>query len=201
MIRLSSRLLAASRGSTAVEFALTVPLLIILLFGIIDGGRLIYTINRAEKATQMGVRYAAATDMVPAGLATYSFVIQGGIPQGQLIPESAFGGAICTETGCTCQPSATCPPLGTADLVAFNRIVTRMQAAMPEITASNLIVEYNYSGLGFAGDPNGSDVAPLVIVSLTGMQFQPTLTFGATISLPDFRAALTLEDGTGAISN
>ncbi len=44
------------------------PLLILLLFGIIDAGRFLYETNRAEKATQMGARYAIVTDVMPAGL-------------------------------------------------------------------------------------------------------------------------------------
>src|SRR3546814_1343600 len=54
-----------TRASSAAEFALVLPLLLIFLLGIIDVGRLMWTWNRAEKATQMGVRYAIAADMVP----------------------------------------------------------------------------------------------------------------------------------------
>ena len=35
------------------------------------------------------------------------------------------------------------------------------------IEASNLIVEYRGSGLGYAGNPNGMDISPLVTVRLT----------------------------------
>ena len=78
-----------------------------------------------------------------------------------------------------------------------------MQAALPEIQAANVRIDYDYAGLGYAGDPNGVDVAPLVTVRLVGLSFQPLtfILFGGSISLPDFRAALTLEDGVGGISN
>ena len=78
-----------------------------------------------------------------------------------------------------------------------------MQAALPDVEAANVQVDYGYSGLGYAGDPNGPDVAPLVTVRLVNLPFRPItlILFGGTISLPDFRAALTLEDGVGAISN
>ena len=190
-------------GATAAEFALVLPLLLMFMLGLIDVGRVMWTMNRAEKATQMGARYAVATAILPQGLDSYSFVTQGGLPQGVLIPESSFGGATCTSSGCTCQSGATCPPLGTFDSVAFANIVDRMQAALPEVQAANVQVDYNYSGLGYAGDPNGPDVAPLVTVRLVNLTFRPLtlLLFGGNISLPDFRAALTLEDGAGGISN
>jgi hypothetical protein len=78
-----------------------------------------------------------------------------------------------------------------------------MDAIMPELVPANIQVFYKPSGLGFAGDPNGSDVAPLVTVQLTGVTFQPILLqlFGGTITLPNFSASLTLEDGAGTVSN
>ena len=71
------------------------------------------------------------------------------------------------------------------------------------ITDTNVVVEYRNIGLGFSGDPNGPDVAPLVTIRLTGMQFQPltTMIFGVQVPMPDFRAALTLEDGAGVVAN
>lgn len=70
---------------------MVLPLLLILLLGVIDVGRLMWTWNRAEKATQMGVRYAVATDMVPNGLAAYSFVVSGGLTQGDAIRSQRLG--------------------------------------------------------------------------------------------------------------
>jgi Flp pilus assembly pilin Flp len=206
MRRLLHRLLWARSGGTAVEFALVLPLLMIFMFGIIDVGRLMWTWNRAEKATQMGVRFAVATKMIPQGLYDYSFATSGGIPQGDLIPQSSFGGATCKSTGgtvsCTCNTGATCPPLGTANSDAFTNILNRMDQFMPEIKASNVEVEYGASGLGYAGNPAGSDVAPLVIVRLKALQFTPITSFlFLTVPLPDFSAALTLEDGLGTVSN
>lgn len=201
------RLARDTRAASAAEFALVLPLLLLFLLGMLDVGRLMWTWNRAEKATQMGVRYAVATDMVPAGLATYSFATDGGIPQGDPIPQSSFGGATCTSTGgtasCSCNSGATCPPLGTANDTAFDNIVDRMQAFLPELPDNNVTVEYGYSGLGYAGDPNGPDVAPLVSVRIVNMSFQPItlILFNAAITLPSFSAALTMEDGQGNVSN
>lgn len=208
MKALVAELASDERGGPAAEFALVLPLLLIFLLGIIDVGRLMWTWNRAEKATQMGVRYAVVADMVPEGLATYSFSVDGGLVQGATIPETSFGGATCVSpsagvVNCTCNTGATCPPLGTANVGAFQRIVQRMDAFLPELTDNRVIVEYGYSGLGYAGDPFGPDVAPLVTVRIRNMTFTPILLqlFGGTITLPDFRASLTMEDGAGTVSN
>ena len=199
------RLASSNRAAAAAEFALVLPLLLLFLLGMLDVGRLMWTWNRAEKATQMGVRYAVATEMVPTGLATYSFASQGGIPQGDPIPQSAFGGATCSSSGGTvsCVCNATCPTLSPYNQTAFTNIVARMDAFLPELSANDVTVEYGYSGLGYAGDPNGPDVAPLVTVRVRNLAFQPItlILFNTSITLPSFSAALTMEDGQGNVSN
>jgi Flp pilus assembly protein TadG len=192
----------ATAGSITTEFALVLPLLIIFLLGTIDAGRFLWTWNRAEKATQMGVRYAAATDMVAGGLASYDFYSEG-IPRGDPIPQTSFGGATCTSTGCTCISGEVCPDLGALSTVAYTNTVARMQAFMPGIQPANVVMRYDYSGIGYSGDPYGPDVNPLITVSLVNMTFRPSLAylFGGTLSLPPFASTLTMEDGTGAISN
>ena len=189
-------------AAVGAEFALIVPLLVLFLVGIIDVGRIMWTWNRAEKATQMGVRYAAVTDALPIGLQSYDFFSEG-IPRGDPIPQASFGGATCTSTGCTCASGQTCPDLGAVSALAFDNLVARMQAAMPEVQSENVVVEYGYSGLGYSGDPYGPDVNPLITVRLVNMTFQPALgqVFGFVINLPPFAATLSMEDGTGTISN
>jgi Flp pilus assembly protein TadG len=200
------RLARDTRASSAAEFALVLPLLIIFLLGMIDVGRLMWTWNEAEKATQMGVRYAVATDMVPTGLQNYSFVVSDILTQGDTIPTSSFGSVTCTSTSCTCAGS-NCPAAWTTspNTTAFNAIVARMQRFLPELTASGVQVSYANSGLGYAGDPNGSDVSPLVTVSIrpNTVTFRPITfaLFRTTMNLPSFSAALTLEDGQGTVSN
>lgn len=195
MSRSLALLLRDRRASSAAEFALILPLLIIFFFGIIDVGRLMFTWNRAEKATQMGVRHAIVTDLVPATLASQNFALTNGIPGGDPVPASAFSDTTCDQTTCTNGWGY--------DSAAFNAVVNRMRMGMPEITAANVEIDYENVGLGYAGDPNGPDVAPLVTVRLKEMTFSPTLfwVFGISLQLPDFSAALTSEDGEGTVSN
>jgi len=192
----------STSGGTAAEFGMLVPILLSFMIGTIDVGRFLWTCNRAEKATQVGARYAVTNDVVASGLSTYDFAVAGGIPQGDPIPRSAFGGADCASASgtvtCTCKTGATCPPLGTANATAFNNIVTQMQRIYPSLTATNVKVSYEYSGLGYAGDPNGIEVSPLVTVKINGATFTPMLFrfFGsASVGLPSYATSLTLEDG------
>ena len=192
-----------NRASSAAEFAMVLPLLLLFMFGLIDSARFMWNCNRAEKATQMGVRYAVATDMVPSTLASYDFTAQG-VAGGQAVPTSIFGDATCISSGCTCTGSANQCGFSSA---AFTAIVNRMRSIYPKIAASNVQVKYENVGLGYAGDPNGPDVSPLVTVSLrTGanaLSFQPItfLLFRAAIPMPGFSAALTMEDGQGTVAN
>ena len=197
-----SALLRDERGAGAAEFALTLPLLLVMLLGILDAGRFMWDYNQAEKATQMGVRYAVVGDMVPEGLYDYSFALNDGILAGTTVPTSNFDSAICDTSSCTCTGGAVCGSIG-YDPEAFDRIVARMKLMFPPITDSNVTIEYRNVGLGYAGDPNGPDVAPMVTIRLTGLTFQPitTMLFGGAIAMPDFRAALTLEDGSGTVAN
>jgi len=197
------RLLIAEQAASAAEFALVLPILLLLLFGIIDAGRFMWEWNRAEKATQMGVRYAVVTDPVLNGLYTYSFSVSGGIIQGSPVPTSSFDTATCNSSACSCSPGGGFCSATSLNAAAFTNVVTRMSGMYPQIKASNVQIQYKNVGLGFAGDPDGPDVSPLVTVSLTGMQFHPLscLVFACSIGMPDFRAGLTLEDASGTVSN
>ena len=195
-----TRFLRNQSGATAAEFALVLPLLLLLIFGVIDGARFIWEYNRAEKATQIGVRVATVIDALPSGLVDAEYVGVGGLTQGDAIPASALGSMVCSRTACTC--AGTCPPTGTINTAAFDTIVGRMNTMRPDIAVDNVRVEYRGSGLGFAGDPNGMEVSPLVTVRLTGLTFKPiTSLLLANMTIPDLSSTLTAEDSAGTQSN
>lgn len=177
------------QGASAVEFALVLPLLLLFLFGIIDVGRYLWASNRAEKATQMAVRYAVVTTMVPSTLASRDFALNGGVNGGEPVPVGLFSYTECNNSSCSNGSWGY-------DGAAFNNILNRVRWHYPSAAGSNLQIRYDNVGLGFAGDPNGPDVSPLVTVRLTGLQFRPVVTslFGVTFGLPDFQSSLTGED-------
>lgn len=196
-------------ASSAAEFALLLPLLLLLLFGIIDAGRWMWTYNEAEKATQMGARMAVVTTGIAgdsvSGTGIYSpFVGVGGLTQGDVIPASEFGKITCTSTSCTCTTSP-CPTVGAADTAAFQRIADRMRLFLPQLTDSNVTIEYSSSGLGYAGSPVLPDLSPLVTVKIgtpTPLQFTPVTTLALiSMNMPAFTTTLSAEDLSGQVSN
>ena len=188
-------------GASAVEFALVLPLLLLFIFGIIDAGRYLWEVNKAEKATQVGARVAVVTNIVSPAIAATNYVGVSGLTQGDLVPASALGTVTCSRTSCSC--TGTCPSgYATTSTAAFDLIVARMRNMKRDIVAANVRVTYRGSGLGYAGDPNGTDISPLVTVTLTGMTFKPAVGLMLrNVSLPDFRTTLTAEDSAGTVSN
>jgi Flp pilus assembly pilin Flp len=55
----SRRLMPDEEGAAVVEFALVVPILMLIIFGIIDFGRAFYTVNNIISAVREGARYGA----------------------------------------------------------------------------------------------------------------------------------------------
>jgi Flp pilus assembly protein TadG len=180
------------RAASAAEFAMVLPLLILFLFGIIDIGRYMWVLNRAEKATQMGVRYAVVSDPV-ANVVNVDFVTDYSIPGGDPVPAATFGSATCGNTSCTVTGAAS--GVSGRNAAAFDAIVNWMQKFYPEIQPADVQVTYQNVGLGYSGDPTGPDVAPLTTVALSTLTFRPLVLFGGTVNLPTIKASQTLEDG------
>jgi Flp pilus assembly protein TadG len=196
-----SSLIGSRRGSTAAEFAMVLPLLILALFAIIDGGRFVYEYNQAEKATQVGARMAVVTNVISTGLAANDYVGVDGLTPGQTIPASALGTIVCDNSDCSCTGACSGIVDG-RDADAFTNLVNRMKQIKPDITTANVEVVYRGSGLGYAGDPNGMAMSPLVTVRLKGLQFQPlTALLLASVTMPAFTTTLTAEDSVGSLSN
>ena len=198
-------LIANRRGSTAAEFSMVLPLLVIMLFAIIDGGRFVWEYNRAEKATQVGARMAVVTDVVSTGLRDNDYldvVVDGKvIKAGMTIPEAALGSIVCNDSSCTCAGACDGIAAGRDD-TAFTNLVNRMQDIKPDITPANVEIVYRGSGLGFAGNPSGMSMSPLVTVRLKDLQFRPvTALLFFSITMPSFATTLTAEDSVGSQSN
>ena len=184
---------------------MVLPLLILLLLGMIDVGRYMYTLNQVEKATQMGARMAVVTNMVsdrPGEPELRGFARPGrgnsDFRRSDAAQCTSSGGAV----SCTCVTSP-CPTLTPVDTATFNSVADRMILIAGYLDRNNVTIRYDNSGLGYAGDPNGPDVAPIVTVSATNVAFRPLIGqfFGISLRFPVVTASLTLEDGQGSFSN
>ena len=207
------------RGSSAAEFALILPIFLLFLLGLIDVGRFAWSFNELEKSTQTGARWAVATDIIPSGLIDYSFAVSSAVPQGTPVKETEFSAINCIGSGSVATPTATCSCAparsggstvcptglsllpGTRGTAAFKLLLARMNQIYPSIQPANLVVSYVNSGLGFSGDPNGPDVAPIVTVSVQNLQFPLLFMLGTSVGMPTSRYSMTLEDGQGTVSN
>lgn len=194
-------------GSTAAEFAMIVPVFLLFLLGIIDVGRFIWAVNENEKAAQIGARWAVATDLICDGLNNWSFALNQDPPitQGSQVPKSVFPGvgfAGGAATTCECAPGGTCSFPLTADRDAFLRLVGRMSDIQPRVGPDNVRVDYSWSGLGYAGDPNGPDVSPTVTVTVGRLGFRPLFLAGfISLGIPGAQYSLTMEDADGVFAN
>ena len=197
------------RASTAAEFTLVLPLLLLLLFGIIDGGRFLWETNLAEKATQEGVRMAVVTNVLAPGLIAEDYTgktFNGTtIKTGDLIPAAALGVIECSSSkGCICKTPPCPATLGMMDSVTFAKVVARMAIIDPNVTSDNVVVAYSGSGLGAAGEGGATsmDVSPFITVRLQQLQFAPITTelFKAKFDMSSFSSTLTAEDASGLYS-
>ena len=116
------------------------------------------------------------------------------------MPTATFDSAVCTSSG-NCTVTGSVSGSNGRNATAFTNIVTWMQKYDPAIQPANVTISYKNVGLGFAGDPNGPDVAALTTVTVSGMTFKPAVLFGGSFTLPSVEAKLTLEDAQGTDSN
>lgn len=178
-------------GAAAVEFALVSLIFLSLMLGTIDMARLMWELNSAKAATRAAVRLAVVSAPAAQTLVNYDATSALGLSPGTPVPSTENGGPptiTCGSTSCSS---------GSLNSTSFNAIVAVMQAHYGRVQASNVQIEYRPVGLGFAGNPYGPDVEPLVTVRITGLQFAPGIlqAFGMDpFDIPAVASSLTGED-------
>ena len=185
------RLLSDERGTTVVEFAVVAPLFFALFLAIIDLSVGFFWFKSAEKATQLGARWAVVRTSAAMGLPTTN---------GRSEPDGVFGGP-CRTGNCTAYDTVECTAGGAGcDAAVFNDVFDRMDRLFGALEPGHVTIRYEDIGLGFAGGP----VVPAVTVELTGVPY-PLGFLGAVFALlngdgdalttlPTIRATLTGED-------
>jgi hypothetical protein len=204
-------------GAVFAEFAILLPILVIVIFGSIDFLYAFYQWNAAAKAVEVGARIAAVSDPVAFGLNNLSneAVLSGETPGG---PIPSFT-VTCTAGNCTC--TGTCRGLAknsysteAMDQIVYGRggaacghttsyYTTGMCDVLPSVTPANVVIVYKETGLGYAGEPGGP--VPTITVSLRNVQFHfffLSSLLGLHIPMPPMTTTITAEhlcSGVGSV--
>ncbi len=208
------RSLAADRsGAAAVEFAFIAFTLILFTFGVFDVGFGLYWFNRAEKATQLGVRIAAVSNPVTNYLDEFSGTVGSNPPvsgtpalagEGCENPNTGALESFCVHPDITCSVSGGTGSCTHGDFsdAAFSKVFNEMRVLYPTLSSENVEVEYRPSLAGFAGRPSNVagtfNLVPQVTVRIVGLRYD-YIALGALLglshfTLPDISASMTGED-------
>jgi Flp pilus assembly protein TadG len=199
-------------GAVLVEVTVLLPIIVAILFGMIDFLHAFYQWNAAAKAVEVGARIAAVSDPVAIGLNSLSnqVMLSGSFTSGQQMPKFTI---TCNGSTAACSCTGTCAGItaNSYNAAAMNRLVfgrgsmacgdaksyytTGMCDVLPSITPANVVVVYQQTGLGYAGRPGGP--VPTITVTLQNMRFQfffLSYLLGKTIAMPAMTTTITAED-------
>lgn len=201
-------------GTTLVEMAIVMPLLLLLIFGILEYGRLFWITSASQKAMAIAVRTAAVRPPVCAGVPT--IITAASTPPNT--PAPRFG-TVCRAGGACANGGEQVCALNIATTTG-QEIWDRVSALMPPgSTPANIRMRYTFDGrMGFVGGPY-SPVVTAELVDLNepdqAFQFQFVLPLGplaalasnaaytspTRISLPSMSASLPGEDLALGVTN
>lgn len=197
MTMASRRFWSDERGSVLVEYAMTLPLFLILLFALIDFSQIYLRWILAEKATHLAARLVAVRPPLCAG-----------------VPELNEPGPAASQFGASCAAAAgICADAGTtqcsgddADAAGFAEILDAVGPLLPaDLAPDDLLFTYDYADLGFLGGP----YVPMVTVELGPTVEVPYITplgqmlatfyggggaLAERLTMPNMRATLPGED-------
>jgi len=197
-------------GTTLVELAIVMPLLLLLIFGVLEFGRLFWITGVTQKATAIAVRLAAVRPPVCPNVPDVISAV------------SVSAGGTAPRFGTVCRTGGVCADLG-EQVCALNlgtatgqEIWGRVAALMPPgSTAANIRLRYSFDErIGFVGGP----YSPVVTVELINLEFQFISPLGQlaalaasdatiaaslpnSISLPSMSASLPGEDLASGVTN
>lgn len=160
------RLRQNTAGTALVEMAILVPILLLLIFGVLEYGRLYWVTGAAQKATAIASRIAAVRPPVCFDMNNW--------PTNQYVDETTY------KAGTLCRASGVClaPPLAYQDWCALDQdntatgieIWESIEGLMPPgSTEANVRLRYTFDErLGFLGGP----YTPMVTVELVDLEFR-----------------------------
>jgi Flp pilus assembly protein TadG len=179
-------ILRNEKGTTAVEYALIVPILLTLVLGVMDLGLYLFQWEEATKATQVGARKAVVSDPVVASAKTTG---NAGFAPGTSCMDTSKSPPVSSACAFTASCSGNCSG------AAFDAIFANMQAAFPSLKKSNVAISYTANGFGEVG----IQIPANVTVSITGLTYQFLFlsifesVFAASFAIPASSATLSSE--------
>lgn len=204
LVRVARRFAAETAGATLVEFSLVLAVFLLLVFGLIDFGRMGYTYVMGEKATQMAARIAVVRPPLPASACDEEVVPSRHLRPASPGPNPPDFGTMCRDESAPCDTVVVeCRWTEVVDCEGdpgntAEEVFCRVRSLLPPgATPANL--QFNYRSdssdpnlgrqLGFLGGP----FTPVVTVELVNMRFDFVSPLAALAGL----AGATNVDGLG----
>lgn len=213
MRRFLHRLHRDQSGTAMIELSIVIVLFLLLTFGVVEFGYMLWQYNSAAKAAQLGARMAAVSDPVWGDLrdledtgtpgaaweTEYEVVCSGEDEECTSVGTDDVDADTYDSVAMDCLMfgrSQTTPPCDTecaeTGIDGENGLCDRYNFVAPE----NVSITYSHTGLGFAGRPGGP--VPTITLRLTGLTFD-FFAVGALlgfqqVTMPDFAVTMTGED-------
>ena len=212
--------LSDTSGAAFAEMSVGISAFFLILFGIVEFGYIYYQYNAASKAMQWAARVAAVSSPVASDLSTYtglSATVLPGDPMPSYDVTCQASDAVGSNVTCTGTTGLTTPSAVSFQALLFGRYPANKTACedpivvgateapgthmgvcnyFSNVKGNNLVVRYQYTGMGYAGRPGGP--VPSVTVSLRNMQYQYFFLGGfigvSTLNMPSFATTVTGED-------
>jgi hypothetical protein len=170
------------RGAALVEMALVVPMFLLLMFGIVDYGRLYWSTTTAQKAMQKAAR-----------LATVGPAQCGALPASHELVNNPTGtprfGTLCRVGGICEVPNLPAPCRLDTSTAYGERIWDEIQPLLPPgTTPTNVQFAYTHDPrLGFLGGP----YTPVVTAELIDVDFDFVMPLAGLAALASNSPAVT----------
>ena len=176
IIGAARRLVRDDQGSALVEFAIVLPLFLLLFFGLIDFGRMGGDFTFANKPVQRAARIAVVRPPVCNSVPLTN--ARGTVPPGTVPPRF---GTSCTAGGSICAVPTAAVCTGQVGNATSDEIWAEVGPLLPAgATPANLRYTYTFDpALNFLGGP----YVPVVKVEITNLQFTFVSPLGALAAL------------------
>lgn len=163
-------------GASLVELAVVVPIMLLLIFGLIDFSRMGFSYVMASKATDRAVRMAVVNPPVCTGVPRFNN--RGSLDSSNI---SYKTGTSCSVSSGLCDDPGRISCTATLSDSTAASIWNEIRALMPtNATEANLRFSYEFnSDLGFLGGP----YTPIVTVGIQNLDFEFVTPLGALATM------------------